>query len=82
MQKYVDLLMGLVSGLALMLLNNNILRTSLNSMINLFNPLNLSKVEMFLLKWIYKTITMLSFIGMLVTIICAILILKKVIMKK
>lgn len=81
MQKYLDLLMGLVSGLVLMFLNNEIVLTSINKIATLFNPINTSSISIFIMSWLSRTVILLSFIGIFVTIIYAILILKRVLKK-
>lgn len=81
MQKYLDLLMGLVSGLVLMFLNNEIVLTSINKIATLFNPKNTSSISIFIMSWLSRTVILLSFIGIFVTIIYAILILKRVLKK-
>lgn len=82
MQKYIDLLMGLVSGLVLILLNNNIVHTSINRVLTLFDPTNLNSFNLFLMGKIGQLIILLSFIGIFITITYTILILRRVVLKK
>ncbi len=79
MQKYSDLIMGLICGIILTLLNNDIVHGSLGSIFTIFNPTNLSSISMFLISWSSRLIIILSFIGIFITIIYLILILIKVI---
>lgn len=79
MQKYSDLIMGLICGIILTLLNNDIVHGSLGSIFTIFNPTNLSSISMFLISWSSRLIIILSFIGIFITIIYSILILIKVI---
>ncbi len=78
MQKYSDLIMGLICGIILTLLNNDIVHGSLGSIFTIFNPTNLSSISMFLISWSSRLIIILSFIGIFITIIYSILILIKV----
>lgn len=79
MQKYSGLIMGLICGIILTLLNNDIVHGSLGSIFTIFNPTNLSSISMFLISWSSRLIIILSFIGIFITIIYSILILIKVI---
>lgn len=79
MQKYSDLIMGLICGIILTLLNNDIVHGSLGSIFTIFNPTNLSSISMFLISCSSRLIIILSFIGIFITIIYSILILIKVI---
>lgn len=79
MQKYSDLIMGLICGIILTLLNNDIVHGSFGSIFTIFNPTNLSSISMFLISWSSRLIIILSFIGIFITIIYSILILIKVI---
>lgn len=82
MEKYTDLIMGLISGIVLMFLNNDIVNDSVGSIITLFNPINKNKVTLFLVCWGARIITIISFIGVIITITSSFLILKKIIIKK
>lgn len=79
MKEYTDLIMGLVAGLALTFLNNNIVHDSLNSIFTLFDPTNFD--FMFISGWISRFIIMMSFIGIFITITYSFLILKKTLKK-
>ncbi|VDG72156.1 Uncharacterised protein [Clostridium carnis] len=82
MEKYTDLIMGLISGIVLMFLNNDIVNDSVGSILTLFNPINTNKVTLFLVCWGARIITIISFIGVIITITSSFLILKKIIIKK
>lgn len=82
MEKYTDLIMGLISGIVLMFLNNDIVNDSVGSILTLFNPINTNKVTLFLVCWGARIITIISFIGAIITITSSFLILKKIIIKK
>ena len=79
MKEYIDLIMGLVAGLALTFLNNNIVHDSLNCILTLFDPTNLD--FMFISGWASRIIIMISFIGIFITIYYSFLILKKTLKK-
>ncbi|MBW6411646.1 hypothetical protein [Clostridium weizhouense] len=79
MHKYIDLIMGLICGIVLTLLNNNLVHESLGSIFTLFDPNNLNTISIFLLSWSSRIITIISFLGVFITIIYSILILEKVI---
>ncbi|AOR22248.1 hypothetical protein [Clostridium taeniosporum] len=79
MQKYTDLIMGLVCGIVLTLLNSNLVHEILGSIFTLFDPTNLNTISIFLLSWSSRIITILSFLGVFITITYSILILKKVV---
>ncbi|WP_252244868.1 hypothetical protein [Clostridium sp. VAP33] len=79
MQKYSDLIMGLICGIILTLLNNDIVHGSLGSIFTLFDPTNLSSISMLLISWSSRLIIILSFIGIFITIICSILLIIKAI---
>jgi hypothetical protein len=81
MQKYLNLLMGLVSGLALMLLNNKLALGSIDKICTLFDPTNISSIFIFLAEWLSRIVIFLSFIGNFITVVFAILILKRVLTK-
>lgn len=82
MKEYVKLIMGLISGFSLMLLNNDIVLGTINIVLRGFDVNNLSTFTNFL-TFIFSTIIItLSFIGIFITIISSILILKKVIQNR
>ncbi len=82
MQRYSNLIMGLVSGIVLTFLNNEIVHNSLINIFSLFNPITNSKLSLFFVQWSSRLIIFLSFIGIIITIIYLILILKVVLMNK
>ena len=82
MQKYLDLIMGLISGIALTFLNNDIVHESITSIFTIFNPVNDSKISLFLLVWASKLIVFLSFIGIIITIAYSLGILKAILIRK
>lgn len=75
MNEYIDLIMGLVAGLALTFLNNNGVHDSLSYIFTLFDPTNFKFV--FIAGWISTFIYMISFIGIFVTVTYSFLILRK-----
>lgn len=79
MKEYLNLVMGLVAGLALTFLNNNIVHDSLNSIFTLFDPTNLDFI--FISSWISRFIIIISFMGIFITIVYSFLILKKTLKK-
>lgn len=56
MQKYGDLIMGLISGIILTALNNSIVQGSLTSIFTLFDPTNVNRVSILLLSWVSRLI--------------------------
>ena len=82
MQRYSNLIMGLVCGIVLTLLNNEIVHNSLINIFSLFNPITNSKVSLFLVQWSSRLIIFLSFIGIIITIIYLLRILKVVLINK
>lgn len=82
MQKYSELIMGLISGIVLTFLNNGIVHQSLINIFTLFNPSNNSKISLFLVQWPFRLIVFLSFIGIIITITYLIRILKIVLRNK
>jgi len=81
MEKYINLIMGLVSGSALMLLNNDIVHNSLSTFIRFFDPMLENHVMIFILVWSSRLIIILSLIGIIITITCSFLIIRKVFKK-
>ena len=79
MKEYLNLVMGLVAGLALTFLNNNIVHDSLNSIFTLFDPTNLDFI--FISSWISRFIIIISFMVIFITIVYSFLILKKTLKK-
>lgn len=82
MQRYSNLIMGLVCGIVLTFLNNQIVHNSLIDIFSLFNPATNSKMSLFLVQWSSRLIIFLSFIGIIITIIYLIRILKVVLINK
>lgn len=82
MKKYEELIMGLISGVALMFLNNDIVFNTVQCTIGLFMSINTNKIALFLVEWGSRIITIISFIGVIITITSSFLILKKIITKK
>lgn len=68
MQKYSNLIMGLMCGIVLTFLNNEIVHNSLINIFSLFNPASNSKVSLFLVQWSSRLIIFLSFIGIIITL--------------
>ena len=75
MMEYIDLIMGLVAGLALTLLNNNAVHDSISYVFTLFDPKNFK--FLFIGSWISTVIYIVSFIGIFVTVAYSFLILRK-----
>ncbi|WP_195964726.1 hypothetical protein [Clostridium cuniculi] len=82
MQKYSELMLGLISGIVLTFLNNELVHGTLISVFTLFNPVNDSKVSLFLVQWSSILIIFLSFIGIIITITYLLLILKTILISK
>lgn len=78
MKEYDNLIMGLISGLALMILDNKIARTSVTLVITLFNPANTNRLLGLLHTWSLRLITLLSFIGVIIIIICSLMIIFRI----
>ena len=75
MKEYIDLIMGLVAGLALTFLNNNAVHNCISYVFTLFDPKNFKFV--FIGSWISTAIFIISFIGIFVTVAYSFLILRK-----
>ena len=75
LKEYIDLIMGLVAGLALTFLNNNAVHDSLSYIFTLFDPTNFKFLSM--ASWISTFIYMIFFIGIFVTVTYSFLILRK-----
>lgn len=82
MQKYLDLILGLISGIVLIFLNNELVHETIISIFTLFNPATDSKVSLFLVQWSSRFIIFLSFIGIIITITYLLLILKTILISK
>ena len=75
MKEYIDLIMGLVAGLALIFLNNYIVHDSLSYIFTLLDPTNFK--FLFIGRWISTFIYMISLIGIFITVTYSFLILRK-----
>ncbi|MGL5381272.1 hypothetical protein [Clostridium sp.] len=75
MKEYIDLVMGLVAGLALTFLNNSSVHDSISYVFTLLDPTDFK--FMFISSWISGFVFMISFIGIFVSIGYSFLILKK-----
>ena len=82
MKDYIKLLMGLVSGFALILLNTNMVSGAIGNISTFFDPTKTNTIFFNLGSWMSRICVILSFIGIWIVIIYAILILKKVIFTK
>lgn len=82
MKDYFRLLMGLVSGLALIMLNTDMVLGAISKVSTFFDPTNLDTIFFKLGIWLTRGCIILSFMGIWIVIIFAILILKKVILKR
>lgn len=51
MEKYFELILGLISAIVLNCLNNELVHGSIASIFTLFNPVNDSKISLFLVQW-------------------------------
>ena len=79
MKEHIDLIMGLVAGLALTFLNNDAVHDSISYVFTLFDPKNFK----FLIigSWMSTVIYIISFIGIFVTVAYSFLILRKLLKK-
>ena len=75
MKEYIDLVMGLVAGLALTFLNNSLVHDSISYVFTLLDSTDFK--FLFIASWISGFVFMISFIGIFITIGYAFLILKK-----
>lgn len=82
MKNYFKLLMGLVSGFALILLNSNIVLGTLINVLSGFNPTTSNSILVNLITWTSRGFMLLSFAGIIIVIIYIILIFKKLILTK
>ena len=79
MKEHIDLIMGLVSGLALTFLNNDAVHDSISYVFTLFDPKNFK--FLFIGSWMSTVIYIISFIGIFVTVAYSFLILIKLLKK-
>ena len=82
MEKYFELILGLISAIVLNCLNNELVHGSIASIFTLFNPVNDSKISLFLVQWWSRLIIFLSFVGIIVTIVYSLGILKTILISK
>ena len=79
MKEYIDLMMGLVAGLALTFLNNDAVHNSISYVFTVFDPKNFK--FLFIGSWMSTIIYIISFIGIFVTVAYSFLILRKLLKK-
>ena len=79
MKEHIDLIMGLVEGLALTFLNNDAVHDSISYVFTLFDPKNFK--FLFIGSWMSTVIYIISFIGIFVTVAYSFLILRKLLKK-
>ena len=79
MKEPIDLIMGLVAGLALTFLNNDAVHDSISYVFTLFDPKNFK--FLFIGSWMSTVIYIISFIGIFVTVAYSFLILRKLLKK-
>ena len=79
MKEHIDLIMGLVSGLAFTFLNNDAVHDSISYVFTLFDPKNFK--FLFIGSWMSTVIYIISFIGIFVTVAYSFLILRKLLKK-
>ena len=79
MKEHIDLIMGLVAGLALTFLNNDAVHDSISYVFTLFEPRNFK--FLFIGSWMSTVIYIISFIGIFVTVAYSFLILRKLLKK-
>ena len=79
MKEHIDLIMGLVVGLALTFLNNDAVHDSISYVFTLFDPKNFK--FLFIGSWMSTIIYIISFIGIFVTVAYSFLILRKLLKK-
>ena len=79
MKEHIDLIMGLVAGLALTFLNNDAVHDSISYVFTIFDPKNFK--FLFIGSWMSTVIYIISFIGIFVTVAYSFLILRKLLKK-
>ena len=79
MKEHIDLIMGLVAGLALTFLNNDAVHNSISYVFTVFDPKNFK--FLFIGSWMSTIIYIISFIGIFVTVAYSFLILRKLLKK-
>lgn len=82
MEKHIKLVMGLVSGLGLMILNSELARSSIASFMQIFDPTLDNPVMSFILTNSLRVVNILSFLGVIIIIACSFLIIKKYLLSK
>ncbi len=78
MENYIRLSMGLVSGLALMMLNNEGVQNTISLVFTLFDPTQTDTIWFSIGVWISRACVFLSFLGIFVVVVFSILIFKKI----
>lgn len=81
MNEEKNYMQGLICGIALIFLNSSIVNDTINLIFTLFDPTRINSVSLLLIKIFSVVVTVLSFVGILVTIFYAGLILKSLIKK-
>lgn len=74
--------LGLICGVVLILLNSSIVNNTISMVLTLFNTTLNNTISIKLLEIFSKIITMLSFIGIFITIYFVILLLKNILIYK
>lgn len=74
--------LGLICGVVLILLNSSIVNNTISMVLTLFNTTINNTISIKLLEIFSKIITMLSFIGIFITIYFVILLLKNILIYK
>lgn len=78
MEKYRELVMGMISGIALIFLNSDLVSRTLTHMINFFVPQVSNRINITLCYYVSIIMIILSFMGICITITCSFLILKRI----
>lgn len=78
MRDLFKLIMGLISGFALLFLNSEIVHDTIGKVTTMFNPEKVSVLDIFL----SRLCTILSFIGIFIIIIYIVIIFKKILFDK
>lgn len=79
MKEYIDLVMGLIAGLALTFLNNSAVHDSISYVFTLLDPTDFK--FLFISRWISTFTIIISFIGIFITMGYSFLILRKTLKK-
>lgn len=82
MKEYTKLLVGLITGLALIVLNSDASLGAISTISTLFDPTKINTIFFIIGTWLSRICVILSFVGVCIVIVFSFLIMKKLITTK